>query len=426
MPDLSKRVAIYRPLVKKPSFLYTLRHMQNQTNSIKVGEFAALMENQSYFKIPVVGDLIKGKVIALGNNEVRVDIDGFKTGVVRGYELFQGTGSTDLKLGDEVEATVMEVSNERGEVELSFRFVGLTRAWGDLLVSHKSGTIVDAKITEVNKGGLIAVSGNMSGFLPVSQLAPEHYPRVQGGDKSKILEKLREFIGLTMRVKVLDISPEDNKLIFSEKAVWEEDQKDLLSRFKVGEPVEGKITAIADFGAFMSFDGLEGLIHISEIAWQRLDHPGDLLKIGDMVKAQIVGIEGSKIFLSMRRLIDDPWKHVGERYTLNGVVDGKVLKVNPFGLFVELDPEIHGLAHVSELELAAGERIESKIKPNDVLKFKIISLEPDSHRLGLSQKALNRPDVVPGEEKPEEKKEEAVAEKKEEPAPAATEEKAAE
>lgn len=377
------------------------------------------MENQSYTKIPVVGDLVKGKVVALGNNEVRVDIEGFKTGVVRGYELFQGAGNTDLKIGDEVEATVMDVSNERGEVELSFRFVGLTRAWGDLLVSHKSGTIVDAKITEVNKGGLIAISGNMSGFLPVSQLAPEHYPRVQGGDKSKILEKLREFIGKTMRVKVLDISPEDNKLIFSEKAVWEEDQKDLLSRFKIGDTVEGKVTAIADFGAFMSFDGLEGLVHISEIAWQRLDHPSDLLKVGDTVKAQIVGIEGSKIFLSMRRLVDDPWKHVGERYALNGVVDGKVLKVNPFGLFVELDPEIHGLAHVSELELAQGERIESKIKPNDVLKFKIISLEPDSHRLGLSQKALNRPDIVPGdtstalsaEEKKEEKTEE-VAEAK--------------
>lgn len=394
--------------------------MQNTSNSIKGGAFEALMQNQGYFKIPQVGDLIKGKVVATGNNEVRIDIEGFKTGVVRGYELFQGAGSADLKVGDEVEATVMDVSNERGEVELSFRFVGLTRAWGDLLTSHKAGTIVDAKITEVNKGGLIAVSGNMSGFLPVSQLAPEHYPRVQNGDKAKILEKLREFIGKTMRVKVLDISPEDNKLIFSEKAVWEEDQKDLLAKFKIGDTVEGRVTAIADFGAFMAFENLEGLIHISEIAWQRLDHPGDLLKVGDTVKAQIVGIEGSKIFLSMRRLIEDPWKNVGNRYTLNGVVDGKVLKVNPFGLFVELDPEIHGLAHVSELELATGERIESKIKPNDVLKFKIISLEPDSHRLGLSQKALNRPDVVPGEEvKEEPTKEEPVVEKKEEPAPEA-------
>ena len=147
------------------------------------------------------------------------------------------------------------------------------------------------------------------------------------------------------------------------------------------------MTAIADFGAFIAFESIEGLAHISEIAWQRLDHPSDVLKVGDTIRAKIINIDGSKIFLSMRALVDDPWKKVSERYQIGQKVQGKVLKVNPFGLFVELDQEIHGLAHVSELDVAPGEKLESKVKSGDVLEFHITSIEPTAHRLGLSQKA---------------------------------------
>lgn len=381
--------------------------MINQTNSLSAApvvqsEFQRLVEEQGFLRIPNVGDLVKGSVVSLGKNEIRLDIPGYKSGVVRGFELFQsGDTYQNLKVGDDVEATVIDINNEKGEVELSLRFVGLTRVWGDLSAASKDGRVMDVKISEVNKGGLMVTMGQIVGFIPVSQLAPEHYPRVQGGDKSKILEKLKEFQGKTFRVKVIDVSPEDGKLIFSEKAVWEEEQKDILSRYKIGDIVEGDITAIADFGVFVAFDGLEGLIHISEIAWQRLDHPGDLLKVGDHVKAQIVGIERSKIFLSIRRLMDDPWKNVGIRYAVGQEVTGKVLKVNPFGLFVELDPEIHGLAHVSELDLAPGERLEDKIKPGSSVTFKVISIEPEAHRLGLSVKALHAIEA-PAESKPEE------------------------
>ena len=252
----------------------------------------------------------------------------------------------------------------------------------------QTGKVVEVKVVDANRGGLMCVLGRTAGFLPVSQLAPEHYPRVAGGDKSKILDKLRSFIDQNLRVRVLDADPKENKLIFSEKALWEEEQKEHLAKYKVGDVVEGTITAVTDFGVFVSFDDLEGLVHISEIAWQRIDNPADLVKVSDHVRAQVLSIQGSKIFLSMKALIEDPWRKISERYQVGQVVQGRVLKVNPFGLFVELDPEIHGLAHVSELVIESGVPIEEQIKYGDELEFKVVSIEPENHRLGLSQKAL--------------------------------------
>lgn len=395
--------------------------IQNQTGS---EELRKLLLTKDFTKIPKEGETVKGIVLSASKNEVRVDIEGFKTGVIRGPELTDVKMLyPDLKEGQEIEATVIDLDNEDGEVELSLRFTGQRRAWDEIEKMKQENQTVEAKIVDANRGGLMAVAGNQNvGFIPVSQLSPEHYPRVPGGDKSKILEKLREFIGQTIKVKVLDFSEKEKKIIFSEKSIWEEDQKEILSKYKLGNIVEGKVTALADFGAFVAFDELEGLVHISEIAWQRLDNPADVLKVGDAVKAKIIGIEGSKIFLSIRELVADPWKSAEERYKINQVVKGKILKVNPFGLFVELDPEIHGLAHVSELDLGPGEKPEDKIKPGDELEFRIVSLEPLAHRLGLSQKALKeKPAEAEKEEpvkeepaKPESDAKEKIEEKKEE------------
>ena len=192
----------------------------------------------------------------------------------------------------------------------------------------------------------------------------------------------------------MDVNEQEEKLIVSEKAVWEDKQKNVIAQYAVGNMIEGEVTALADFGAFVKFstnaasgtEALEGLVHISEIAWQRIDHPRDLLKIGQKVKAEIIGIEGSKIFLSMKKLIQDPWQDVAKRYVTGDIVEGTVLKVNPFGFFVELDPEIHGLAHVSELSEKPVADVNTLGKAGDRMKFKIVSIEPAEHRLGLSLK----------------------------------------
>jgi len=352
-------------------------------------ELGKLLADGGYLKIPKVGDVVRGKVLSTNRREVRLDIEGMTSGVIRGRELFAESAFYDnLKNGDEVDATVLDLENENGDMELSFRSAGQQKAWDELRRLFTTSEIVPAKVVEANKGGLLMRIGHVTGFLPVSQLSPEHYPRVSGGDKNKILEKLRSYVGTDMDVRVIDVNENEEKLIVSEKSVWEERQKDLISRFRVGDKVTGEITALADFGAFVRFDTLEGLVHISEIAWQRIDHPRDLLKVGQQVEAEIIGIEGSKIFLSMKKLVDDPWKRIQEEYKIGDTVKGKVLKINPFGFFVELTPEIHGLAHVSELSDKPNIDPNTLGKIGDEIEFKVVSIEPKEHRLGLSLKAM--------------------------------------
>jgi small subunit ribosomal protein S1 len=353
-------------------------------------EFAKLMSDNQYLKFPKVGDVIKGKVVNASKAEVRLDFEGIKTGIVRGRELYNESDEYGhLKMGDMVEATVVKLENENGEMELSFRYAGQQRAWDGLRDLMKSGEVLNLKVSDANKGGLMVKIGNVTGFLPVSQLIPEHYPRVEGGDKNKILDFLRKFIGQPLQIKVLDVDEKEEKLIVSEKAAWEEVQEKAVSKFKVGDKVKGKITAVTDFGAFVEFGTkMEGLVHISELAWQRIDNPRDIVKVGDQVEAEIINIEGTKIFLSMKKLQKDPWANISEKYKVGDMVNGKVLKVNPFGLFVELDPEIHGLAHISELSDKPITDVNEIAKAGETIKFRIISIEPKDHRLGLSLKAL--------------------------------------
>jgi small subunit ribosomal protein S1 len=389
-------------------------------------ELQALLEKGDFLILPKVGDLTKGRILSTKGRQVHLDIGGLTTGVVRGAELFTDSELyADLKEGDEIEATVIDLENENGEMELSFRYAGHKKSWEEIKTAFSEGGTIEVKILDANKGGLIVRAKHVAGFLPVSQLAPEHYPRVSGGDKQKILDKLQEFVGQKLSVKILDLNEEDEKLILSEKAVWESEQKNIISQIAIGNIIKGDVTALADFGAFVKFrpagsdetTNLEGLVHISEIAWQRIDHPKQILKIGETVEAEIIGIEGSKIFLSMKKLIADPWLNVGKKYKVNDVVEGKVLKVNPFGFFVELDQDIHGLAHISEITDNPAEDLSVYGTVNGTREFKIVSIEPNEHRLGLSIKALGEK-AAKTEKKTEEVKEEAApeAEKKEEEA----------
>ncbi len=340
-----------------------------------------------FSKLPKEGDLVKGKVISIDNGAIRLDINGVITGVVRGQELFNESSQFgNLKIGDEAEATVLETENENGEMELSFRIAGHKLIWNKMMDYMKDGITVVAKVIEANKGGLIMQVDALSGFMPVSQLNPDHYPRVPGGDKNRILEHLRSLVGKELQVKVIDVNEADDKLIVSEKAVWEDEQKAVLESYKVGDIIEGEVSALTAFGAFIKFgENMEGLAHISEIVWQRIDHPRDVLKVGSQVKAQIIDINKSKIYLSMRRLVEDPWKKVKDKYKTGQIVDGVIHKIEPFGLMVKLDDDIHGLAHLSELSDTAVnvDQLKEQFKIGQTCKFEIITIEPSEHRLGL-------------------------------------------
>jgi len=353
-------------------------------NKITQSELQQLLEDRQFLAMPKVGDVVRGVVTNASKNEVHLDLGGC-SGVIRGRELYNESDEYGkLILGDEVEATVLDLENELGEVELSFRYAGQQRSWEHLAELQSSGEVVTATVKEANKGGLIIDLNYLEGFLPVSQLSQEHYPRIPGGDKARILEKLKSFVGLKLPVKVLDANQREEKLIVSEKRIEEDQQLKEIAGHNIGEVCEGAITAIADFGAFMEFsEGLTGLIHISELAWQRVEHPSEVVKIGQKVKAEIININGPKVFLSMKRLLPDPWQRVAEHYAVGQRVKGSVKKINTFGLFVELDPEIHGLAHISELDMKP-EEVTKKVKIGDVLEFTIVSLKPEEYRLGLS------------------------------------------
>jgi len=379
--------------------------------------FSALLEKED-LKIPQVGDIIKGVVITASKAEVRLDIDGVMTGIIRGPELYlEADEYTDLEPGREVEAMVVDAENENGELELSFRQVGQGKAWDNLREAFKNKTTVFVKVADANKGGLLCNYRQISGFLPVSQLAPENYPRISGGDKSKILEKLKSFVGQEFEVNVITLNEDEGKIIFSEKDVWNKKQKPILEKYKVGMTVEGKITAVTNFGVFVSFDdNIEGLIHISELAWQRIDSPSTLYKVGDKIKAEIVNIDGNKIFLSAKKILKDPWLEAVNKYVVGQMVKGSILKVNPFGLFVKLDEDIHGLAHITQLSLSKTDKINELFKINEERDFEILSISPSDHRLALKL-------IKEGKKEKPVKKEEVEAEpkptkkaKKEEPA----------
>ncbi len=353
----------------------------NQTAS---DEFSKLLESDS-IRIPQVGDIIKGRVVAASKSEVKLDVNGIMMGVVRGPEMYNEVPEfSDLKPGDEVDAAVIDEENESGELELSFRLVGQEKAWKELRQAAKDKSVIKVRIVDANKGGLLSRFRQIEGFLPVSQLAPDNYPRISGGDKSKILEKLKSFVGQDMDVTVMTLNEDDNKIIFSEKDVWNRKQKPALDRYRAGMVVEGRITAVTNFGVFVSFgENIEGLVHISELAWQRIDSPSELYKVGDNLQAEIISIEGAKVFLSAKRLLKDPWLEASAKYKIGQVVEGIILKVNPFGLFVKLDEEIHGLAHISQLNLGAKDKISDLFKANEVKEFEVVSISPNDHRLGL-------------------------------------------
>ncbi|MGB9680644.1 MAG: 30S ribosomal protein S1, partial [Minisyncoccia bacterium] len=330
--------------------------------------------NKTWF--PKIGDLVEGKVIEIKRNEVYLDLNSLATGVVRGPELEDELNArANLKIGDTVSATVIDLDNEKGLLELSFRITGHQKAWQKLKEIMAKKQTIPVKIISANTGGLIVQYGKIDGFLPTSQLSYEHFPRVPSGDRNQILNLLKKYIGQTFQTKIIGLSEDENRLIVSEKEVT----KETLGKgktFKIGDIIEGEVQGLVDFGAFIRFNGQEGLCHISEIAWRRLDHPSDVLKVGDKVKAEIIDIKNDKFSLSIKKLIPDPWLKVCEKYHLNQEVIGKILKINPFGFFVEISPEIHGLAHVSELS-ENGKTDPYKIaKVGDILKFRITSIEP--------------------------------------------------
>ncbi len=355
----------------------------------KANSMEDLISSGAEIRVLKVGDMVEGKLLSVGKNEVYIDLEGYGVGVVRGRELYDDQATlASLKVGDTIFASVVEPENKDGNTELSLRQAGHERVWQTLKTKLESREIVSTKILGANKGGLMVEINGVLGFLPVSQLNLEHYPRVEDGDKQKILSALQSYVGQSFAVQIITADPEEEKLIVSEKAVSEKETEDRLARLKMGDVVSGMVTGVVDFGIFVKFGDLEGLAHISELAWQRVENPKDLFRVGQEVQAKIIAIDKGRVSLSVKQLQPDPWLEAVKQYQIGQVVEGKVTKIMPFGVFVELSKDIQGLAHLAELSHDAVKDPEALLKVGETKQFKIISIEPGEHRLGLSLKAL--------------------------------------
>ncbi len=343
-----------------------------------------------------VGSTIEGKVVARDRSSLYIDLGISGTGIIYGREFYAVKDIIkNLNIGDKVFAKIVELENDEGYKELSLKDATKEIGWRRLREIRDNGQILNVKVTGVNKGGLLTSLDGIQAFLPVSQLAPEHYPRVPDADKQKILKELQKFIGKTLEVKILDLLAEENKLILSEKAKSEEKTKEVLKNYKKGDIIDGEITGIADFGAFIKFplreevlekestinEQIEGLIHISELDWQLVENPAEVVKVGEIVKAQIIDINNNQVFLSLKALKQNPWEEIETQYKKDDVIKGKVTKFSAFGAFVEIAPKIRGLCHISEFD--SKEKMEEQLKINETYDFQVLLIEPKEHRMSL-------------------------------------------
>jgi len=382
------------------------KNIQPQEDSMK-----DLLESTSWeAKIYQAGDVIKGRVVDLSQNKVWLDIGGKSLGVIPKRELLEEKGLKNIEINEELCTYVLAPENDYGYAVLSLKRAIREQAWEELKEKYDSGETIQVRIVEANKGGLLVDIHGVRGFLPVSQLKPENYPRVEGGNKEEIREKLSKFVGTDLSVRIIAFERATNKLIVSEKAVPDAKQKEIEASYKVGDSVSGVISGIVDFGAFMKFDGVEGLIHISEITWGRVDKIDDFLKVGDNVSAMLIGLDNGRISLSIKRLLADPWVKMMQKYSVGDIVDGEISKITPFGAFATIDQTIDGLVHISELSSQRVVNPAEIVKVGEHHKFKIISIEADNHRLGLSLKALTEPEAAETNDKAGKEEKEVKAE----------------
>ena len=352
----------------------------------------SLLREQGGHVVPFIpGAVVEGTVMSASANRIWVDIGGVAVGVIPERELSVLSG--ELKPGDAISASVLVLEDDRGNIILSLRRADRERISNELNARTKDGQPMQVKVSDANKGGLLIELGDYTGFLPVSQLASEHYPRVDNANPDEIYAKLKDLVGQTLTCKVLNFDPAQGKLIFSEKAAGDSIQEAKLKHIKEGDALEGTITGIVDFGVFVRLgegeSALEGLVHISEIAWGRVTDISAHYKVSDTVKVLVVSTADNRVSLSVKRLLPDPWQEIAAKYKLGDIVRGAVTRVTPFGVFVRLDTEIDGLVHISEI---SNERITDPgtiLHLSESFDFKIISIDPEQHRLGLSFKRVS-------------------------------------
>lgn len=335
--------------------------------------------------LPIEKDaLVEGPVIEVRKSSIYISLAPFGTGIIYGREF---TSAKDLirkvKIGDLIKAKVVDTENEDGYIELSLKEAKAALIWSDAENAIKEKLVLDLTVKEANKGGLIIEWQGIMGFLPASQLKPEHYPKVEDSDKDKILRELKKLVGKKLSVTIINAVPKEDKLIFSEKESNPEERKEIVGKYTVNDELDCTVAGIVDFGVFLKIEeGLEGLVHISELDWGLVEDPRTMFKVGDKIRAKIIEIKDGKISLSIKALKENPWKEFDGKLKKGDIIKGVVIKFNKHGALVSIKEGVAGLVHNSNFGTEA--KLREKLELGKTYGFQVTMFEPKEQRMTLA------------------------------------------
>jgi small subunit ribosomal protein S1 len=363
-------------------------HPNNQT-------MESLLESESMsVELPQVGEIRKGTIASIGANQILISVGAKSEGVVAGRELEQLTPEerAELQVGQEVNVFVLNPEDQNGNVVLSFKRAQEEMSWENVEKMIVDETVIDTKIIGFNKGGLIVAVGNLRGFVPSSQISASRRAQSSGDTPEQRWQKM---VGQPISVRIIEVDRERRRLILSERSTNTESRSSMkdrvISELEEGKVYTGKVTSLADFGAFVNINGADGLVHLSELSWERLTHPKELLEVGQEVKVKVINVDREKkrIGLSMRALQDDPWKSRVEKYSVGQLVEGTITRLTKFGAFARLEGDIEGLIHISELSENRVEHPKEVLKEGETKTMRVIRIDGEQHRVGLSLRKVD-------------------------------------
>ena len=333
---------------------------------------------------PEKDSIVEGAVISIDKNSIFVDLKPWGTGVIFGREYINARDIIKkINIGDKITGKIVGNDNKEGYIEISLKEAKQALIWSDAEEAIRDKKVFEIAVTEANKGGLMMIWQGITGFLPASQLKTEHYPRVSDGDKDKILEELRKLVGQKISVSIIGVNAKEGKLIFSEKDSNSCEKEKIIDKYSLGDELEGEITGIVDFGIFVKIEeGLEGLVHISEIDWGLVDDPRKFGKAGDKIRVKIIEVKDGKISLSIKALKNNPWTEASKKYKKDDVVSGVVIKFNKHGALASIEEGVAGLVHISDF--GTEEKLREKLELGKTYNFKINIFDPKEQKMALS------------------------------------------
>ncbi len=332
---------------------------------------------------PVKESIVDGVVIAIAKNSIFVNLPPWGTGIIFGKEYINARDLVKkINIGDKITGKIVGNDNQEGYIEISLKEAKQALIWGDAENAIRDKKVFELSVKEANKGGLMLMWQGIAGFLPASQLKTEHYPRISNGDKDRILDELRKLVGQKISVAIIGANAKEDKLIFSEKDPNNIEKEKIIDKYNVGDELEGEVTGVIDFGIFIKIEeGLEGLVHISEIDWGLVENPHEFAKVGDKIKVKVIEVKDNKISLSIKALKENPWTEAAKKYKKDDIVSGVIIKFNKHGALASIEEGVAGLVHISEF--GSEEKLREKLELGKTYNFKISIFNPKEQKMAL-------------------------------------------